>query len=67
MVSLVEKRWNGLQMLRKNIGDKNMEYYQFGGQEVFPEDDPAFFERCKDNLTRINTMLRRSSVPMSMR
>lgn len=58
MVSLVEKRWNGLQMLRKNIGDKNMEYYQFGGQEVFPEDDPAFFERCKDNLTRINTMLR---------
>ncbi|MGS2762660.1 NAD(P)/FAD-dependent oxidoreductase [Sinomicrobium sp. M5D2P9] len=57
MVTLVEKRWKGLQMLRKNIGDNIMDYRQYGGQELFPKDDPAFFENCLDNIARINKLL----------
>lgn len=57
MVTLVEKRWKGLQMLRKNIGDKTMDYRRYGGQELFPENDPAFFENCLDNMDRINKLL----------
>ncbi|MGS2738879.1 NAD(P)/FAD-dependent oxidoreductase [Sinomicrobium sp. M5D2P17] len=57
MVTLVEKRWKGLQMLRKNIGDHIMDYRQYGGQELFPKDDPAFFENCLDNINRINKLL----------
>ena len=33
--SLVEKRWKGLLRLRKNLGDKAIDFHNWGGYEVF--------------------------------
>ncbi|MBC9795881.1 NAD(P)/FAD-dependent oxidoreductase [Sinomicrobium weinanense] len=57
MVKLVEKRWKGLQLLRKNLGDKKMDYRQYGGQELFLKGNPQFFEACLENIDRINGLL----------
>lgn len=38
MLSLVEKRWKGLHLLRNRVGDKNMHYQDFGGYEILKED-----------------------------
>lgn len=58
MVNLVKKRWKGLELLRKNLGDKTMDYLRYGGQELFLKNDPEFFETCMDNINRINNLLR---------
>jgi gamma-glutamylputrescine oxidase len=50
--SLVERRWKGLQRLRKNLGDKNIDYLNHGGFEVF--DDMAKFEFCRERLDYLN-------------
>lgn len=50
--SLVEKRWKGLQRLRKNLGDKNIDFQNMGGYEVF--DTKKEFSRCNDQLDYLN-------------
>ena len=50
--SLVEKRWKGLLKLRKNIGDKALDFKQFGGYEIF--DKKIVFEKCLENTTYLN-------------
>ena len=35
VVSLIKSRWDGLKLLRKNIGDKNIGYKCHGGYELF--------------------------------
>ncbi len=34
MLSLVENRWKGLELLRKRLGDKQIEFQKFGGYEL---------------------------------
>lgn len=53
--SLVEKRWLGLQRLRKTIGDATMDYQQWGGYEIFADDNT--FSECADKLKYLNSML----------
>ena len=53
--SLVEKRWRGLQQLRKNLGDDSLELYNWGGFEVF--NDEAFYNQCSDKLPYLNKMV----------
>jgi glycine/D-amino acid oxidase-like deaminating enzyme len=55
---LVEKRFRGLQKLRNLIGDENMDYYQFGGFEIFRESDRGLMENSLDNLGKINNWLK---------
>ncbi|MDQ3048667.1 MAG: FAD-binding oxidoreductase [Bacteroidota bacterium] len=50
--SLVEKRWKGLERLRKNVGDKTMDLHNWGGYEVF--DSSKKFDECSDNLSYLN-------------
>ncbi len=50
--SLVEKRWKGLLKLRKRIGDKALDFHNWGGYEVF--DDKALYEACRDKLDYLN-------------
>ena len=42
VVALVEKRWKGLQLLRKRLGDSIIDYKPFGGYELFLKEDEAF-------------------------
>jgi hypothetical protein len=50
--SLVEKRWKGLLRLRKNLGDKAIQYEGLGGYEVF--DERCHFEDCESQLPYLN-------------
>lgn len=55
VLSLVEKRWKGLARLRKNLGDKNIDFHQWGGYEIF--DDKELFSKCADKLAFFNKSL----------
>lgn len=48
----VEMRFKGLELLKKNLGIKNMGYHEWGGYEVF--DHLAEFERCSDAIPYLN-------------
>src|SRR5690554_7712455 len=39
VVSLVERRWNGLKMLRNSLGDTSIGFKNYGGYELFFEND----------------------------
>ncbi len=54
--NLVEKRWKGLQLLRKTIGDKNLDFQQNKGYELF--EDTAFYEECLSQKEHINKLLK---------
>ncbi|MCI2229483.1 FAD-binding oxidoreductase [Polaribacter sp. MSW13] len=53
--NLVEKRWKGLGLLRENLGDKNIDFQQNKGFELFQ--DPTFFNECISKKEEINQLL----------
>lgn len=53
---LVENRVNGLAKLRRIVGDKNMEYKQYGSYELFK--DTELYHKCMDNLEYLNKQLK---------
>lgn len=53
--NLVKKRWDGLQLLRQNLGDKNIGFQQNKGFELFQ--DEAFYNECLSKKNEINTLL----------
>ncbi|MCW3083988.1 MAG: FAD-dependent oxidoreductase [Bacteroidetes bacterium] len=55
VVSLVEKRWKGLERLRKNLGDAAIDFHNWGGYEVF--DSATVFKKCDERLDDLNRML----------
>lgn len=55
VIELVQKRWNGLQLLRKNLGDSNINYQQNKGYELFQ--DASFYESCLTQKDTINQLL----------
>ena len=54
--NLVDKRWKGLQLLRQNLGDKNIDFQQNFGYELF--ENEAFFEECNSQKDSINALLK---------
>ncbi len=54
---LVLKRWEGIQLLRKNLGDEALGYQMLGGHEIFLEEDQESLDQCVESLPRINTLL----------
>ena len=55
--SLVERRWKGLQRLRKRLGDQQLQYQPFGGFEIFRENEREVFEKCLENMAEFNARL----------
>lgn len=51
----IERRWNGLQLLRKTIGDENMDYIHTGGYEIFTDQDK--FDQSRNQIDRMNQIL----------
>jgi len=58
VVALVQKRKNGLSLLRENLGDLTIDYQARGGYELFPEKDTALYQRSLDAISRINNILK---------
>jgi gamma-glutamylputrescine oxidase len=53
----VEKRFKGLQLLIKILGEKNINFQKFGGFELFTTQDIKAFNNCKNKLDSINNEL----------
>jgi len=54
---LVKQRRDGLNLLRKIVGDTPLDFKLYGGYELFMPTDNELFESCMDHLTKINKML----------
>jgi len=58
VLQLVQKRYQGLQLLRKNLGDINIDYIAHGGYELFTKTDHNLYETCLSKIEQINTVLK---------
>jgi glycine/D-amino acid oxidase-like deaminating enzyme len=58
VLSRVEKRWNGLNGLKKLIGIENLCYEQKGGFEIFTKEDNYSFQKCNDSINYLNKKLK---------
>ena len=56
VVSLVKKRWEGLQLLRTTLGDKNIDFQQNKGYELFLTTE--LYESCLAQKSKINELLK---------
>lgn len=52
----VEMRIKGLELLRKRLGDKHIDYKEFGGYELF--DSKKRFETCAQSISYFNKQLK---------
>ncbi|AXT57118.1 FAD-binding oxidoreductase [Aquimarina sp. MMG015] len=57
VLDLVQKRRNGLQLLRNNLGDSNIDYHRNGGYELFTKTDFNLYENCISKISDINSLL----------
>lgn len=58
VIQLIQKRWSGLQLLRKNLGDNAIDFKPYGGYELFLKDDENSFSECSNKLPFINEILK---------
>ena len=58
VLQLITKRWNGLKLLRKNLGDEAIDFKPFGGYELFLKGDENTFTECLQKLHFINDLLK---------
>ena len=58
VLELVQKRFQGVQLLRQRLGDGSIAYQNHGGHEVFLNTQGDLFESCLDQMDRINALLK---------
>ena len=57
VLELVKKRVKGLQLLRKTLGDKTIDYQNLGGYELFLNSDDNLYKTCLEKQTEVNQLL----------
>ena len=58
VVQLIQKRWQGLQLLRKRLGDDTIDFKPYGGYELFLKDDESGFQECLSKMPFVNEILK---------
>jgi len=58
VLALIQKRWAGLQLLRKRLGDAVIDFRPYGGYELFLENDSAGYEECLRRMPFVNEVLK---------
>ena len=58
VIQLIQKRWEGLKLLRKRIGDDNLDFKPFGGYELFLKEHETDYLECTNKLPFINEILK---------
>lgn len=58
VIQLIQKRWDGLQLLRKRLGDRTLDFKPYGGYELFLKDDESAYQECLQKLPFINEVLK---------
>ncbi|MES2278392.1 MAG: FAD-binding oxidoreductase [Bacteroidota bacterium] len=56
-MQLVDYKWRGLQRLRQNLGDANIRYHQYGGYELFMDNEVGHAEECIAQIASLNDLL----------
>ena len=57
VLELVQQRWDGVQLLRGNLGDENIDFQQHGGHELFLAKHDTLYQHCLNELEHINKLL----------
>ncbi|MBS1530326.1 MAG: FAD-binding oxidoreductase, partial [Bacteroidetes bacterium] len=57
VLRLVDYKWRGLRRLRGNLGDASIDFQQYGGYELFTDDEKDAAEEALDHLTYFNNLL----------
>jgi len=60
VIKLVDYKWRGLQRMRQNLGDTNIDYQQHGGYELFFDKDKEQADVCIDKMTYFNQLLQKA-------
>ncbi|MES2747508.1 MAG: FAD-dependent oxidoreductase [Bacteroidota bacterium] len=58
VLQLIQKRWSGLQLLRKRLGDDTIDFKPYGGYELFLKEDESSYQECQQKLPFINEILK---------
>jgi len=58
VIQLIQKRWQGLQLLRKNLSDKAIDFKPYGGYELFLKEDENSYVECLQKMPFINEVLK---------
>src|SRR5690606_30314847 len=58
VIQLVKNRVDGLKLLRKTLGDEQLDYQEYGGYELFTKEDSLLFENCKSQIDYVNQLLK---------
>lgn len=57
VLQLVNKRVEGLKLLRETLGDVTIDFQNHGGFELFTKADSELYQECLDRMDHINTLL----------
>ncbi|TMM59084.1 FAD-binding oxidoreductase [Maribacter algarum] len=57
VLELVQKRWDGIQLLRKTLGDIHLDFQQLGGHELFLKGHDTLYQSCLKELEGVNQLL----------
>jgi len=57
VLRMVDYKWRGLQRLRQNLGDENIDYQQNGGYELFMDNEAETARESIEQLTYFNKLL----------
>jgi glycine/D-amino acid oxidase-like deaminating enzyme len=58
VIQLIQKRWDGLQLLRKRLGDTAIDFKPFGGYELFLKENESSYTECLNKLPFVNEILK---------
>lgn len=58
VVQLIEKRRNGLDLLRQTLTDQAIDYQQHGGYELFDHHDHEGYDYCRAQMASVNALLK---------
>lgn len=58
VIQLIQKRWTGLQLLRKRLGDVVLDFKPYGGFELFLKKEDSFYEDCMKKIPFVNEVLK---------
>ena len=60
VLRMADYKWRGLQRLRQNLGDDNIDYQQNGGHELFMDNEQEAATEALDQLTYFNNLLQQA-------
>lgn len=58
VIQLIQKRRQGLSLLRQTLSDKAIDYQQHGGYELFDQNAEESYAYCMSHMQSVNTLLK---------